>query len=138
MLEGARAGLQERYQARKRHSAWCILALAGLLQVAPVRGMSTCIPVLLPASSCGRLLQWLRPTTPSATTMAADSGSGGDIAPLTAPLNPSGFRPTPTPGPRRLCVAPMMDWTDRQDRYFLRRFSKHTWLYTGKRALKWP
>eukprot|EP00961_Rhodomonas_salina_P274226 3705076-Rhodomonas_salina.2 len=31
---------------------------------------------------------------------------------------------------RRLCVAPMMDWTDRFDRYFLRLFSKNTWLYT--------
>ena len=31
---------------------------------------------------------------------------------------------------RRLCVAPMMDWTDRFDRFFLRLFSKHTWLYT--------
>ena len=34
------------------------------------------------------------------------------------------------PAGRRLCVAPMMDWTDRFDRYFLRRFSKNTWLYT--------
>ena len=32
--------------------------------------------------------------------------------------------------PRKLCVAPMMDWTDRFDRYFLRTMSKHTWLYT--------
>ena len=32
--------------------------------------------------------------------------------------------------PRKLCVAPMMDWTDRFDRYFLRVMSKHTWLYT--------
>ena len=32
--------------------------------------------------------------------------------------------------PRRLCVAPMLDWTDRFDRYFLRVMSKHTWLYT--------
>jgi len=33
-------------------------------------------------------------------------------------------------GSRRLCVAPMMDWTDKYDRYFLRQMSKHTWLYT--------
>jgi hypothetical protein len=32
--------------------------------------------------------------------------------------------------PRKLSVAPMMDWTDRFDRYFLRTMSKHTWLYT--------
>lgn len=27
-------------------------------------------------------------------------------------------------------MAPMMDWTDKYDRYFLRQMSKHTWLYT--------
>ncbi len=31
---------------------------------------------------------------------------------------------------RRLCVAPMMDWTDRHCRYFLRQLSRHTLLYT--------
>jgi tRNA-dihydrouridine synthase A len=31
---------------------------------------------------------------------------------------------------RKFCVAPMMDWTDRHDRMFLRQFSKHTLLYT--------
>ncbi len=31
---------------------------------------------------------------------------------------------------RKLSVAPMMDWTDRHCRYFHRRFSKHTLLYT--------
>ena len=30
----------------------------------------------------------------------------------------------------RFCVAPMMDWTDRHCRYFLRLFSRHTLLYT--------
>jgi tRNA-dihydrouridine synthase A len=30
----------------------------------------------------------------------------------------------------RLCVAPMMEWTDRHCRYFLRLISKHTRLYT--------
>ncbi len=30
----------------------------------------------------------------------------------------------------RFCVAPMMDWTDRFDRYFLRLLSRHTRLYT--------
>lgn len=33
-------------------------------------------------------------------------------------------------GPRRVCVAPMMDWTDRHCRYFLRLISRHTYLYT--------
>lgn len=32
--------------------------------------------------------------------------------------------------PDRLSVAPMMDWTDRHFRYFLRRFTKETLLYT--------
>ena len=31
---------------------------------------------------------------------------------------------------RRLSVAPMLDWTDRDFRYFLRLISKHTLLYT--------
>ena len=30
----------------------------------------------------------------------------------------------------RLCVAPMMEWTDRHDRYFLRRITRHALLYT--------
>ncbi|MGV6817283.1 MAG: tRNA dihydrouridine(20/20a) synthase DusA [Thiotrichales bacterium] len=31
---------------------------------------------------------------------------------------------------RRFCVAPMLDWTDRHDRYFLRLISRHALLYT--------
>lgn len=31
---------------------------------------------------------------------------------------------------RRFCVAPMLDWTDRHQRYFLRLITKHAWLYT--------
>ncbi len=31
---------------------------------------------------------------------------------------------------RKVCVAPMLDWTDRHCRYFHRLISKHTWLYT--------
>jgi tRNA-dihydrouridine synthase A len=30
----------------------------------------------------------------------------------------------------RFCVAPMMDWTDRHDRFFLRQMSRHMRLYT--------
>jgi tRNA-dihydrouridine synthase A len=37
--------------------------------------------------------------------------------------------PTEKPD-RRLCVAPMMDWTDRYDRYFLRQISRHALLYS--------
>ena len=32
--------------------------------------------------------------------------------------------------PRRLSVAPMMDWTDRHCRLFHRQITRHTWLYT--------
>lgn len=31
---------------------------------------------------------------------------------------------------RKVCVAPMLDWTDRHCRYFHRLLSSHTWLYT--------
>ena len=31
---------------------------------------------------------------------------------------------------RKFCVAPMLDWTDRHCRYFLRLISKHTVLYS--------
>ncbi|WP_431066716.1 tRNA dihydrouridine(20/20a) synthase DusA [Methylotuvimicrobium sp.] len=32
--------------------------------------------------------------------------------------------------PRRFCVAPMLDWTDRHCRYFYRLMSKHAYLYS--------
>lgn len=32
--------------------------------------------------------------------------------------------------PRRLAIAPMLDWTDRFYRYFFRQISRHAWLYT--------
>jgi len=32
--------------------------------------------------------------------------------------------------PRRLSVAPMLDWTDRHYRFFARLITRHTWLYT--------
>ncbi|MGN6652940.1 tRNA dihydrouridine(20/20a) synthase DusA [Trinickia sp.] len=38
--------------------------------------------------------------------------------------------PRPPISPRRVSVAPMMDWTDRHCRYFHRLISRHTWLYT--------
>ena len=41
--------------------------------------------------------------------------------------NPLNTRPEPS---RRFSVAPMMDWTDRHCRYFLRLLSAHTLLYT--------
>jgi tRNA-dihydrouridine synthase len=37
---------------------------------------------------------------------------------------------TPAPLSRRFSVAPMMDWTDRHCRFFLRLLSKHALLYT--------
>ncbi|WP_313394483.1 tRNA-dihydrouridine synthase, partial [Pseudomonas sp.] len=47
--------------------------------------------------------------------------------PLEQPSNPIPPRPEPS---RRFSVAPMMDWTDRHCRFFLRLLSKHTLLYT--------
>ena len=37
--------------------------------------------------------------------------------------------PTTLPS-RRFAIAPMMDYTDRHDRYFLRLITRHAWLYT--------
>jgi tRNA-dihydrouridine synthase A len=37
---------------------------------------------------------------------------------------------SPVLPPRRLSVAPMMDWSDRHCRLFHRHISRHTWLYT--------
>lgn len=37
---------------------------------------------------------------------------------------------TPSTIDRRFCVAPMMDWTDRHDRYLLRLVSRHALLYS--------
>ena len=37
---------------------------------------------------------------------------------------------SPLPSPKILSVAPMMDWTDRHCRYFLRLFNRHVHLYT--------
>ena len=33
-------------------------------------------------------------------------------------------------GTRRLSIAPMLDWTDRHFRYFVRLLTRHTFLYT--------
>ena len=38
--------------------------------------------------------------------------------------------PTPASLDRRLCIAPMLDWTTRHCRYFLRLLSRHVLLYT--------
>ena len=46
---------------------------------------------------------------------------------MSAYLSPA---PSPAMPSHRLSVAPMMDWTDRHDRYFLRLISKRTRLYT--------
>ncbi|WP_341303062.1 tRNA dihydrouridine(20/20a) synthase DusA [Pseudomonas sp. TMP25] len=45
---------------------------------------------------------------------------------------PQGYNPTNTPATvsRRFSVAPMMDWTDRHCRVFLRQLSHHALLYT--------
>ncbi|WP_374439735.1 tRNA dihydrouridine(20/20a) synthase DusA [Pseudomonas panipatensis] len=47
--------------------------------------------------------------------------------PEESPALPQATRPEPS---RRFSVAPMMDWTDRHCRYFLRQLSSHALLYT--------
>ena len=42
----------------------------------------------------------------------------------------SASKQTPNSNSHRFCVAPMMDWTDRHDRVFLRQLSTHALLYT--------
>jgi tRNA-dihydrouridine synthase A len=37
---------------------------------------------------------------------------------------------TPDQNPHRFCIAPMLDWTDRHERYFLRLITSHALLYT--------
>jgi tRNA-dihydrouridine synthase A len=66
-------------------------------------------------------------TVPPARTARRLSMAAADAA---GPAHADPATPAVKMTPRRLCVAPMMDWTDRFDRYFLRQFSKHTWLYT--------
>ncbi len=43
---------------------------------------------------------------------------------------PAGPLPQGSKLSRRFCIAPMMDWTDRHDRYFLRLITRHALLYT--------
>ncbi|HLA30092.1 MAG TPA: tRNA dihydrouridine(20/20a) synthase DusA [Pseudomonas sp.] len=50
----------------------------------------------------------------------AENPSNQAVTPTTSRIEPS----------RRFSVAPMMDWTDRHCRYFLRQLSRHTLLYT--------
>lgn len=50
------------------------------------------------------------------------------LASSTGAVFPS--RPEPVNLTRRFCVAPMLDWTDRHERYFLRLLSRHSLLYT--------
>jgi len=51
----------------------------------------------------------------------------GKFLPMVFEKPQRGERPLPA---RRIAVAPMMERTDRHDRYFLRRISRHAWLYT--------
>ncbi|WP_371366449.1 tRNA dihydrouridine(20/20a) synthase DusA [Pseudomonas sp. QL9] len=48
---------------------------------------------------------------------------------MTTPIAPTPASTRPEPS-RRFSVAPMMDWTDRHCRYFLRQLSSHALLYT--------
>ena len=70
-------------------------------------------------------------TSGRAANDALALGADGKIADL--PFVPFAMSSRPQaspPSPRRVSVAPMMDWTDRHCRYFHRLISRHTWLYT--------
>ncbi|WP_009523944.1 tRNA dihydrouridine(20/20a) synthase DusA [Imbroritus primus] len=61
--------------------------------------------------------------------------SVSSLLPSSAALNPVALPAGQGPfvaraNPRRVSVAPMLDWTDRHCRYFHRQLSRHTWLYT--------
>jgi tRNA-dihydrouridine synthase A len=72
--------------------------------------------------------------------MISSAFSAGE-APTPSPTAEAASLAGPTPGAarsaaqrgateHRFCVAPMMDWTDRHDRYFLRLLSRNARLYT--------
>src|SRR5690349_19952710 len=61
--------------------------------------------------------------------MRAARGRRGDQGVRRRPHPPKGARPQMT-SLHRLCVAPMMDWTDRHCRFFLRQVSSEAFLYT--------
>src|SRR5690606_25066989 len=87
-----------------------------------------------PQLSTGRTLkkrQGLRPTLHCARIAAhfavhCDEGRPGRTdLPMSDTLTPAS-----APLSRHFCVAPMMDWTDRHCRFFLRQLSRHALLYT--------
>lgn len=59
----------------------------------------------------------------------ADEGIGV-AAPFVRTAEKRSVLPNQPAGPWRLCVAPMMDWTDRHCRYFHRQITRRTRLYT--------
>lgn len=71
---------------------------------------------------------------PLRNTMPAMSAVLPLTSPISASAEPADSRSDSHSGahinPRRISVAPMLDWTDRHCRYFHRQLSRHTWLYT--------
>ncbi len=79
-------------------------------------------------------LQALRPQAPGCqhvilTTMQQTPSNVTSLMNSTEPFV-SSAGPSDPVATRRFCVAPMLDWTDRHERYFLRLISQHAWLYT--------
>jgi len=60
----------------------------------------------------------------------ANVRAGGHGGSGKAPDESAGRGPVPPFLPHRLCVAPMMDWTDRHCRFFLRQISPQAFLYS--------
>jgi tRNA-dihydrouridine synthase A len=70
------------------------------------------------------------PPTSSFTNPASKHTQMTDSSPDTQLANDIDMPSDSTYSPWRFSVAPMLDWTDRHDRYFLRLISKHARLYT--------
>jgi len=92
-------------------------------------------------ASCGKFLTFSRffqqgthllanhrPTRPSPTFPILINSPPPSLTDSRSPM--SAANATPAPLSRRFSVAPMMDWTDRHCRFFLRLLSKNALLYT--------
>lgn len=71
------------------------------------------------------------PLFDSTRPCVSDPQAPGPTPAAAAPVDrPSASKPDAVVVNRRLSVAPMLDWTDRHDRWFLRRLTRRTLLYT--------
>lgn len=86
-------------------------------------------PVDFPSCRCSDALNNGNKTRLSPATPILINSPHLPAPPISEPPMPP-ITATPAPLSRRFSVAPMMDWTDRHCRFFLRLLSKHALLYT--------